>query len=416
MQRPYRKQLRPGRCKYEVAEKSTTSLEHSHLDHAKQIRSRHVNLQLDNEDPEQIDTNDLEEMDLKWQVSMLTMRVKRFINKIGRNLNFNGKEIVGFDKTKVKRYNSHRRGLESLEARIVVHQKNEAIFKEDIAFLKYDVKVRDNSITELKNQLEESLKEKDDLKLKLEKDLNNKSDVFESPSDSSVKESEEDNNEENDMYKAGEGYHRVPPPYTGNFMPPRPNMSFAGLDDSFFKSAISETITSVHETETSASKTSKERWKSLNLLGVVLLWNFVLTAVITNSGKVPVHTAKQSSPRAAASTSTARYINTGATKPTVNGAKPSSTVFHRSHSLVRRTFNQRTVPKNSDLKEAINIAKVNNVSTAGTKAIVSVVQGNRENVVKSSACWIWRLLGLKDFMELLLLSIKLLLSVEVKTT
>nr|GEW09772.1 hypothetical protein [Tanacetum cinerariifolium] len=52
-------------------------------------------LQLDDEDLEQINTNDLEEMDLKWQVAMLTMRVKRFIKKIGRNLNFNGKETVG---------------------------------------------------------------------------------------------------------------------------------------------------------------------------------------------------------------------------------------------------------------------------------------------------------------------------------
>ncbi|GJY53066.1 hypothetical protein Tco_0444730 [Tanacetum coccineum] len=32
---------------------------------------------LDNEDLEQIDADDLEEMDLKWQVAMLTMRVKR---------------------------------------------------------------------------------------------------------------------------------------------------------------------------------------------------------------------------------------------------------------------------------------------------------------------------------------------------
>ncbi|GKF62154.1 hypothetical protein Tco_0182208, partial [Tanacetum coccineum] len=37
--------------------------------------------QLDNEDLEQIDTDDLEEMDLKWQVAMLTMRVKRFLKK-----------------------------------------------------------------------------------------------------------------------------------------------------------------------------------------------------------------------------------------------------------------------------------------------------------------------------------------------
>ncbi|GJU12726.1 hypothetical protein Tco_1135122 [Tanacetum coccineum] len=54
--------------------------------------------QLDNEDLEQIDTDDLEKIDLKWQVAMLTMRVKRFLKKTGRNLTFNGKETVGFDK------------------------------------------------------------------------------------------------------------------------------------------------------------------------------------------------------------------------------------------------------------------------------------------------------------------------------
>ncbi|GKC52151.1 hypothetical protein Tco_1074896, partial [Tanacetum coccineum] len=48
--------------------------------------------QLDNEDLEHIDADDLEEMDLKWQVAMLTMRVKSFIKKTGRKLDLNGKE------------------------------------------------------------------------------------------------------------------------------------------------------------------------------------------------------------------------------------------------------------------------------------------------------------------------------------
>nr|GFC60949.1 hypothetical protein [Tanacetum cinerariifolium] len=66
--------------------------------------------QLDNEDLKQINTNDLEEIDLKWQVAMITMRLKKFMKRIGRNLSFNGKEPVGFDKTKFECYNCHRRG------------------------------------------------------------------------------------------------------------------------------------------------------------------------------------------------------------------------------------------------------------------------------------------------------------------
>nr|GEW66175.1 ribonuclease H-like domain-containing protein [Tanacetum cinerariifolium] len=57
-----------------------------------------------------INTDDLEDMDLKWQVAMLTMRLKRFIKKTGRNLNFNSKETVGFDKTMVECYNCHMIG------------------------------------------------------------------------------------------------------------------------------------------------------------------------------------------------------------------------------------------------------------------------------------------------------------------
>nr|GEU69939.1 hypothetical protein [Tanacetum cinerariifolium] len=66
--------------------------------------------QLDNEDLKQIDTDDLEEIDLKWQVAMLTMRVKRFINNTGKKLDLNGKETVGFNRTKIECYNYHRRG------------------------------------------------------------------------------------------------------------------------------------------------------------------------------------------------------------------------------------------------------------------------------------------------------------------
>ncbi|GKG32780.1 hypothetical protein Tco_0430290 [Tanacetum coccineum] len=42
--------------------------------------------QLDNEDLKQIDPDDLEEMDLKWQMAMLIMRARRFLKKTGRNL------------------------------------------------------------------------------------------------------------------------------------------------------------------------------------------------------------------------------------------------------------------------------------------------------------------------------------------
>ncbi|GJU62969.1 ribonuclease H-like domain-containing protein [Tanacetum coccineum] len=80
--------------------------------------------QLDDEDLEQIDHDDLEEMDLKWQVAMLSMRVKRFYKKTRRKLIFNGKEPVGFDKTKVECFNCHRRGNFARECRATRNKGN----------------------------------------------------------------------------------------------------------------------------------------------------------------------------------------------------------------------------------------------------------------------------------------------------
>ena len=54
------------------------------------------------EDYEQLDPNDLEEMDLQWQLAMLSLRTKRLINRTGKKF-VGGK--TGFDKTKVKCYN-----------------------------------------------------------------------------------------------------------------------------------------------------------------------------------------------------------------------------------------------------------------------------------------------------------------------
>ncbi|GJQ90616.1 hypothetical protein Tco_0001755 [Tanacetum coccineum] len=188
-------------------------------------------------------------------------------------LNKSNLEIIGY-----------QMGLESLEARIVVHENNEAVYEEDIAFLTYDVQVKDISIKDLKNQLEEDLKEKDDLKLKLEnfeeslKNLTklinsqisakdkaglgydsqmNKSEVVNSVFNS--KESNVDDSTINDRFKIGEGFHVVPLPYTGNYMPSRPDLSFAGLDDYVYKAKVSETITTTSKT----SKDSVEKFKTV---------------------------------------------------------------------------------------------------------------------------------------------------------
>nr|GEZ28181.1 hypothetical protein [Tanacetum cinerariifolium] len=64
-----------------------------------------------------VDTLSDAEMDLKWQIAMLTMRARRFLQKTGRNLGTNGTTSIGFDMSKVECYNCHRRGRFARECR-----------------------------------------------------------------------------------------------------------------------------------------------------------------------------------------------------------------------------------------------------------------------------------------------------------
>ncbi|GKF20927.1 hypothetical protein Tco_0069565 [Tanacetum coccineum] len=116
--------------------------------------------------------------------------------------------------------------------------------------------------------------------------------------------------------------------------------------------------------------------------------NFVPTTVTTKSGQVPVNAAKQSSPRAATSISTARPVNIAALKPKVNDALPTTYSYFKAHSPIRRAFNQKSTAKTNNFNKKVNTARVNNVTTVGSKAVVSAAKGNGENVVKSSASWI----------------------------
>ncbi|GKB03677.1 putative ribonuclease H-like domain-containing protein, partial [Tanacetum coccineum] len=79
---------------------------------------------LDHEDLEQLDEFDLEEMDLKWQVAMISMRLKKLYKKTGRRLQFDTKGPVGFDKTKVECFNCHKTGHFARECRSKGNQES----------------------------------------------------------------------------------------------------------------------------------------------------------------------------------------------------------------------------------------------------------------------------------------------------
>ncbi|GJT05315.1 ribonuclease H-like domain-containing protein [Tanacetum coccineum] len=67
---------------------------------------------------------DMEEMDLRWQIAMLTIRARKFLKNTVRKLTVNSNETIGFDKSKVECYNYHKRGHFARECRAPRNQDN----------------------------------------------------------------------------------------------------------------------------------------------------------------------------------------------------------------------------------------------------------------------------------------------------
>ncbi|GJW12100.1 hypothetical protein Tco_1577927, partial [Tanacetum coccineum] len=166
--------------------------------------------------------------------------------------------------------------------------------------------------------------------------------------ESFVNSSEMLENQENNKSKSDKGYHAVPPPFTGNFVPHKPDLTF--MDE-------------IVESE------------NLNVTTVVT------PAVLTRSGKINT---------AGASVNTAvRPVNTAGSKTTVNHPRPISNAYKKGYSQVTRPFNKYSTNKNSTFNKKVNTVRVKD-TVARDRAVVSEIKGKGVNVVKASACWVWK--------------------------
>nr|GEX50349.1 ribonuclease H-like domain-containing protein [Tanacetum cinerariifolium] len=185
--------------------------------------------QLDNEDLKKINPDDLEEMDLKWQMAMLSMRAMGFLKRTGRNLGNEDHQGITRKKRLLKDPSQQRYLLQMIWC-LSTSSKNLSKLQEsqvyDKSGLGFDSQVFDRQVFECEE-------------------------LHSHESDHSVP-----NNIENDRYKIREGYHDVPPLYTGVFLPLKPNLVF---DDP----NASESVANVVNVKSSTNKPSKDMSKTL---------------------------------------------------------------------------------------------------------------------------------------------------------
>ncbi|GJW95305.1 putative ribonuclease H-like domain-containing protein [Tanacetum coccineum] len=180
--------------------------------------------------------------------------------------------------------------------------KNEAVFEESINVLKLKVKLKDTALVENKKKLEKAEKEREELKQTLEKFQNSS--------------------------KSLNNLLEIPPPFTGNFMPRKPDLMFI---DEIVKNENLDVTTVVTPSNVKAVESNHE------------------SANVKKSGKI--NTAGASVNTAGVSVNTVvRPVNTAGSKPTVNTVRVKDT-------------------------------------TARDRAVVSENKGIRANAVKASACW-----------------------------
>nr|GEW35673.1 hypothetical protein [Tanacetum cinerariifolium] len=261
---------------------------------------------------------------------------------------------------------SYKLGLESVEARLVVYQHNENVFKNDIKLLKLDFMLRDNALVELRKKFEAAKKERDELRNTLEK--------FQASSKN-----------------LSEGYHTVPPPYTGTFMPPKPNLDFHDA------STISETIPTVSDSKDESKGEPKPTQKAPSFLQTSRYvktprtsvkpvehpiqdenlrkdilkskvhrhsWNRKLVLFVKNSARMThPYSKKHVVPTAFLIRSrlvlfnAARPVTTVVPQTNVKHQRLAKHVVNKPHSPLRRPINHRPTPKTSNFHHKVTIVE-----------------------------------------------------------
>nr|GEU75329.1 uncharacterized mitochondrial protein AtMg00810-like [Tanacetum cinerariifolium] len=308
---------------------------------------------------------------------------------------------------------SYKAGLEYVEARLLVYQQNKTAFEEDIKLLKLDVQLRDNALVVLKQKFKKAEQERDELKLKLEKfqtssknlsqllanqtndktelgyytqvftsSMFNCNEMFSSATDASLPASPI-----YDRYQSREGYHDVPPPYTGTFMLPKPDLVFHDAPN------VNETIHTAFNVELSPTKPDKYLSHTHRPSAPIIEdWISDLEddskaelSQNTPSFVQPIEQVKTPRPsiKLVENSIPAANHKTAIPKPKTHGnnknkkacfvPRLAKTVITKPHSPPRRNINRRLSPKPSNFPPKVTTVKAPKVN------VVKGVQGNWGN-------------------------------------
>nr|GFC23606.1 hypothetical protein [Tanacetum cinerariifolium] len=224
------------------------------------VASQSNGSQIKFEDINQIDEDDMEEIDIKWNMALLSMRADKFWKRTGKKISIQGSDVAGFDKSKVECFNCYKMGHFARERRAPKNQErvrkesyrqgSKAEEKSSKALMAIDgvgwdwsymANEEDHALVADGETLTEfALMANNENKLarllKSSKDLEN---IIESQRSEKVKE--------------GVGYNAVPPPAADLYLSPKKDLSCTGLPE-----FVDDTVTDYSRPSPTVASTSSE--------------------------------------------------------------------------------------------------------------------------------------------------------------